>query len=114
MTAHAADPQPLPRLGLTKVIDHLCMDEKNRLNLVVLSDLRERAEFGKEKYGVYLHTWNGRDAMMDAYQEVLDAIMYTRQAQLEKDSDIDLMVIYEQTLALARRIAKHLGDRHER
>ena len=52
----------------------------------VLSDLRERAETGREKYGTYLKTHNGRDALWDAYQEALDLCMYLRQMILERDN----------------------------
>jgi len=51
----------------------------------VLEDIRERAETGKIKYGTYLMTHNGRDALMDAYQEALDLVMYLRQAIMERD-----------------------------
>jgi len=52
---------------------------------VVVADLQERAETGKEKYGWYLETHNGRDALWDAYQEALDLVMYLRQAILERE-----------------------------
>lgn len=52
---------------------------------LVEKDLRERAEVGKNKYGTYLRADNGRDALMDAYQEALDLAMYLRQAMFERD-----------------------------
>ena len=52
---------------------------------LVEKDLRERAEVGKKKYGTYLRADNGRDALMDAYQEALDLAMYLRQAMFERD-----------------------------
>jgi hypothetical protein len=48
--------------------------------------LKDRAEAGKKKYGVYLQTHNGRDALWDAYQEALDLVMYLRQRILEDES----------------------------
>ena len=51
----------------------------------VLEDLRTRAETGKLKYGTYLETNNGRDALVDAYQEACDLVMYLRQALLERE-----------------------------
>ena len=41
----------------------------------VLADVRERAEAGKQRYGTYLRTYNGRDALWDAYQEAIDLVM---------------------------------------
>ena len=51
---------------------------------LVMKDLNDRAEVGKEKYGTYLMTNNGRDSLMDAYQEALDLVMYLRQAIEER------------------------------
>jgi hypothetical protein len=65
--------EPDPKRGHIVVID------------VVMKDLELRAEMGKNKYGHYLETGNGRDALWDAYQEALDLVMYLRQAILERD-----------------------------
>ena len=46
---------------------------------MVLADLTNRALEGKEKYGEPLKAHNGRNALWDLYQELLDAAMYTRQ-----------------------------------
>jgi len=70
----AAVPQPPPATtGRSRVV----LDD-----LVVL--LRERAEFGQRKYGVRLETFNGRDAHLDALQELLDLFVYLHQAQMER------------------------------
>jgi hypothetical protein len=53
----------------------------------VIADLEERAQFGHKKYGTYLRTNNGRDALIDAYQEALDLVMYLKQIILEKEDD---------------------------
>jgi hypothetical protein len=41
---------------------------------------------GHKKYGTYLHTFNGRDPLWDAYQEAIDLVMYLRQVILEKEA----------------------------
>jgi len=51
----------------------------------VLHDLMDRAKIGKEKYGTHLKTNNGRDALMDAYQESLDLCMYLKQCLMEQE-----------------------------
>lgn len=71
----AAIPQPAPQGEGVKVLD------------LVLQDLRDRAEAGRAKYGVYLQTHNGRDTLIDAYQEALDLCMYLRQAIAERDGE---------------------------
>jgi hypothetical protein len=47
-------------------------------NLVV-QDMQERNEVGKKKYGTPLQAFNGRNALIDLYQELLDAVVYVRQ-----------------------------------
>jgi hypothetical protein len=69
----ASEYQPDPQQGEQVVVD------------VVLSDIRERAETGKRKYGTYLETNNGRNPLWDAYQEAIDLVMYLRQVILEQE-----------------------------
>jgi len=51
---------------------------------LVQQDIEARARLGEEKYGERLRACNGRDALVDAYQEVLDLAVYLRQ-QLTED-----------------------------
>jgi hypothetical protein len=52
---------------------------------LVMRDMADRDKEGRRKYGVPLQPFNGRDAMVDAYQEALDLVVYLRQAILERD-----------------------------
>ena len=54
---------------------------------LVLKDIADRVAFGEAKYGTRLKTNNGRDALVDAYQEALDLVMYLRQAIEERSDD---------------------------
>ena len=47
---------------------------------LVLGDIRARIKMGRSKHGRYLTSFNGRNALIDAYQEALDLVMYLRQA----------------------------------
>jgi hypothetical protein len=47
---------------------------------LVLADMRDRRQMGIDKYGKPLRSDNGRDALVDAYQEALDLTVYLRQA----------------------------------
>ncbi len=51
---------------------------------LVTEDLEERAKKGEKEYGERLRAFNGRDALIDAYQEVLDLAVYLRQLIVEK------------------------------
>ena len=52
---------------------------------LVVADMRERDAEGRRKYGVPLQPGNGRDPLVDAYQEALDLAVYLRQAIAERD-----------------------------
>lgn len=52
--------------------------------LLVLKDMEERRLHGIEKYGVPVQPYNGRDPLIDAYQEALDLCVYLRQAIEER------------------------------
>lgn len=65
-------PEPAPTAGRVNV------------TLAVMDDLRLRSESGAKKYGTPLMTHNGRDALVDAYQEALDLCVYLKQALMER------------------------------
>ena len=50
---------------------------------LVIEDLQKRAAEGQKRYGTMLQSENGRDALVDAYEEALDLCMYLRQ-ELER------------------------------
>lgn len=52
----------------------------------VIADLKARGEEGEKKYGSPLMTHNGRDALMDAYQESLDLCQYLAQKIMEVEN----------------------------
>ena len=52
---------------------------------LVRADLEERERIGVERYGTPLRLFNGRDALVDAYQEAMDLTVYLRQAIAERD-----------------------------
>lgn len=70
----AATPQPAPVLR-----------EGVDVQSLVIADVEARREMGIAKYGTPLQAHNGRDALMDAYQEALDLACYLRQAIAERD-----------------------------
>jgi len=53
---------------------------------LVIKDLELRSAMGAKKYGETLRAFNGRDALVDAYQEALDLVQYLRQAIEEKQN----------------------------
>lgn len=70
-----ASPQPEPISSQhRKIVD------------LVIDDIYQRSEAGIKKYGVPLQGFNGRDWLIDAYQEALDHAMYLRQGIFERDN----------------------------
>ncbi len=53
---------------------------------LVCVDIRYRKEQGIKKYGTPLQAGNGRDALQDLYEELLDACQYLKQAIIERNS----------------------------
>jgi hypothetical protein len=51
---------------------------------LVIADMQARDAAGRRKYGVPLQPHNGRDALQDLYEELLDAAVYIKQAMLER------------------------------
>ena len=54
--------------------------------VLVKRDLMERVELGRRRYKRPLRAFNGRDALLDAYQEAMDLVFYLRQAIEERDA----------------------------
>lgn len=45
---------------------------------LVIKDIEERKQLGIRKYGTALQANNGRDMLLDAYEEALDLCIYLR------------------------------------
>jgi hypothetical protein len=95
--SEASEYQSAPMPGKRCVIDQ------------VMADLQERAEAGKAKYGTYLETHNGRDALWDLYQEILDAAMYVRQSLMERTDD-RVIALQQQIEILREGIRNHAAE----
>jgi hypothetical protein len=70
----ATQPEPAPAKNDRRVIQDL-----------VIEDIQRRKAQGLAKYGTLLQAFNGRDALVDLYQELLDACQYVRQLIEERD-----------------------------
>jgi hypothetical protein len=68
--------QPLPTPG------------KQNVQQALIAALGERMEYGVRKYGTPLQTHNGRDALVDAWEEALDLLTYLTQMRLERGDTI--------------------------
>lgn len=53
---------------------------------LVIHDLNSRGDVGVSRYGERLRAFNGRDPLIDAYQEALDLCIYLRQVIEERNA----------------------------
>jgi hypothetical protein len=67
---------------------------------LVMMDMNARDQIGRERYGTPLQPFNGRRALVDAYQEALDLVVYLRQELYEREQ-ID-RALHEAQQALIR------------
>jgi len=61
----------------------------------LIPDIEARVASGEKKYGTRLKTNNGRNALLDLYQEVLDGVNYAAQNILEAAGKPDAAVVVE-------------------
>ena len=72
----ADDSQPMPMVN-----------ESQNIQDQVIADIEARKEVGLKRYGTLLQAFNGRDALQDAYEEVLDLCVYLKQVIVERDAN---------------------------
>lgn len=58
---------------------------------LVIEDMHKKDKAGECKYGVRLQAFNGRDPLVDAYQEVLDLAVYLRQQIYEREVHLKVL-----------------------
>lgn len=73
----------IPGGGVSDQPDPIPNDRRPVWELVI-EDMQDRDRIGRERYGTPLQPHNGRDALVDAYQEALDLAVYLRQAIEER------------------------------
>lgn len=90
-SADEKEPMPLP-------------DDNKAAQQLVIEDVTARALVGFRKYGTLLRPMNGRDNLMDAYQEGLDLVVYLR-------NEIHRREIVEKKLQyMLANLERYLGD----
>jgi len=70
------------------------MPEKNDEDCIqdmVIDDIKERKKIGVEKYGTVLKPFNGRNSIVDLYQELGDALVYCKQMMIEREEMVKML-----------------------
>lgn len=95
------------------VVADLCArTDLGAIRHVVAARVAQREQVGIGRYGTSLQPWNGRDALRDLDDELVDACQYARQAIAELDDAVPeppdlprLRALYGDLLALACVVA---------
>ena len=81
---------------------------------LVIADLQERDKLGHKLYGAELRAIDGRDHLIDLYQEILDAAVYVRQEieerKILRDEIERLLGILEQIAYESRPAGEDFGN----
>jgi hypothetical protein len=105
----AAKPEPAPT-GQGEDVGARVVDFLKSVSLhKIAEDIETRLSFGEKKYGTRLKANNGRDFLMDAYQEVLDFLNYSMQGHMEGNEGY--LHIFELGTVLANKIRTLLDTR---
>jgi hypothetical protein len=124
MSRSLVDEQPPPvhndhpavwDLVMEDVLTIPCNGDKD----ATITDMRERDQVGLERYGTRLQPFNGRDSVIDAYQEALDLCVYLRTALYEMEDDLgknihqyaSLQEVYKQAVRGAVELRTIIGRR---
>ena len=104
-----SQPDPIPN-SHRSIHDIVIDDIKGVFSLatekaVVRTALAERKEKGLQTYGTILQPHNGRDALQDCFEELLDAACYACQACLENPENLLYRQLYNKTLQLCLHAA---------
>jgi hypothetical protein len=87
--------------------DTVCGDLSKR----VFDELQARVELGIKKYNSELMTDNGRDALLDAKQEALDGMMYSKQLLLENPGSLVAEALLNDFIFVVKRIHQMEDER---
>lgn len=79
--------------------------------MALIEDMKARHAVGVERYGVALGPHNGRDSMVDLYQEVLDSCVYAENLAIETGDSTWARSMAARMLYVAVEIRRKLYDR---
>jgi hypothetical protein len=89
--------------------------DRYKLLRLLSRDLEDRRDFGLDRYGQTLQPGNGRDTLIDLYQEQLDGLAYAQtllsEAQ-DSDAESDAKTLYEAQLVLTLQTRALLARRN--
>lgn len=89
MEAMGLDPESLGKANPTKTRPGdqplPTVNDHPSIQSMVIADIEKRIEIGIQRYGTALQPNNGRDMLLDAYEEAMDLAIYLKGAIVERD-----------------------------
>lgn len=79
----------------------------------LISDFTKRTNLGVQRYGQALRTFNGRDVLLDVYEESLDKSQYLRQAIMQNIGGQALRAMYTSELLCLAVLRRMLNAQSE-
>lgn len=80
---------------------------------LVQQDIEARAVMGEKKYGERLKGFNGRNSLLDLYQEILDAANYCKQKLIEDEASFKIAFNELANLIHQNAVSKGFWDYNE-
>jgi hypothetical protein len=78
---------------------------------LVILDIESLCERRQIKYGTHLQAHNGRDALQDTYEEMIDGALYLKQVMMERANLAPLLdELIRAALAVANTVTVELAD----
>lgn len=87
-------------------------NDQPHIHDLVAADLQARKQLGIERYGQALQAFNGRKALLDAYEELLDLTVYLKQFMIEAETPPTPTTIRQPQLGDYVDLRTHLINRH--
>lgn len=113
--------QPIPTKNTRAAIQDLVLEDLGYcVNFApdvrdgMAADIQARKQVGLERYGTLLQAFNGRDALLDAYQEALDLCVYLRQVleeQVRGEHRGVFYAAYSDALQVALKLRREMSKR---
>jgi len=75
---------------------------------LLVDDMKDRDAWGRSKYKTPLQPFNGRDALIDLYQELLDAVVYAAQYKYELENSTLPNAFAGDTIVIVSKVYKEL------
>ena len=110
LATYEPDPEPNEGPSMHDLVINDLKHHWEHHSRFVIKDVEDRKQFGLDKYGTVLQTNNGRNALVDAYQESLDLLVYMKQAMEENQMIAwEIKNYYFNVMSTATMLRKLIG-----